>query len=131
MKVKSERRRLFIGNQIDDCRDLSGLFYMLPFQKGYLVNWDIEKTVWDYVFGKECCPGNFAQTPLVVSEPLFNFRSAQEAMTEIFFEEYECSKLLRINGELCVCLYSTFIYILRLICVGPVLLATSHCTTLL
>ena len=39
-KAKSEKRRAFIGDQIDDCRDLSSLFYMLPFQKGYLVNWE-------------------------------------------------------------------------------------------
>ena len=38
-KAKSEKRRAFIGDQMDDCRDLSGLYYMLPFQKGYLVNW--------------------------------------------------------------------------------------------
>lgn len=33
MKAKSERRRPFVGDQIEDCRDASGLFYILPFQK--------------------------------------------------------------------------------------------------
>ena len=33
MKAKSERRRPFIADQIEDCRDASGLFYILPFQK--------------------------------------------------------------------------------------------------
>lgn len=42
MKAKSERRRPFIGSQIDECRDASGLFYILCFQRGYLVNWDIQ-----------------------------------------------------------------------------------------
>lgn len=32
-KAKSERRKQFIGNQYEDCRDLSGLYYLLPFQK--------------------------------------------------------------------------------------------------
>lgn len=32
-KAKSERRRQFIGDQLDDCKDMSGLFYLLPFQK--------------------------------------------------------------------------------------------------
>jgi len=44
---------LFIGDQLEECKDYSGLFYVLPFQKGFLVNWDVEKQVWDYVFGKE------------------------------------------------------------------------------
>lgn len=103
MKAKSERRRPFIGNQIEECRDASGLFYILPFQKGYLVNWDIQKTVWDYIFSKECCPVNLSQLSVVVTEPPFNFASIQEAMTEIFFEEYECHSLLRINTSSLSC----------------------------
>ncbi|XP_033209864.1 actin-related protein 6 isoform X2 [Belonocnema kinseyi] len=98
MKAKSERRRPFIGNQIEECRDASGLFYILPFQKGYLINWDIQKTVWDYIFSKECCPVNLSQMPIIITEPSFNFPSNQEAMEEIFFEEYDCSSLLRINS---------------------------------
>lgn len=103
MKAKSERRRPFVGNQIEECRDASGLFYILPFQKGYLVNWDVQKTVWDYVFSKECCPVNLNQLSVVVTEPLFNFSTIQEAMTEIFFEEYECQSLLRINASTLSC----------------------------
>ncbi|KPI96526.1 Actin-related protein 6 [Papilio xuthus] len=98
MKAKSERRRPFIASQIDECRDASGLFYILPFQKGFLINWDTQKTVWDFIFSKECCPVNFSEAPLIITEPLFNFSSIQEAMTEIFFEEYECQSLLRINA---------------------------------
>ncbi|XP_003699229.1 actin-related protein 6 [Megachile rotundata] len=103
MKAKSERRRPFVGNQIEECRDASGLFYILPFQKGYLVNWDVQKTVWDYIFSKECCPVNLNQLSVVVTEPLFNFPTVQEAMTEIFFEEYECQSLLRINASTLSC----------------------------
>ncbi|XP_012278622.1 actin-related protein 6 [Orussus abietinus] len=103
MKAKSERRRPFIGNQIEECRDASGLFYILPFQKGYLINWDIQKTVWDHIFSKECCPANLSQMPMIVTEPLFNFTAIQEAMTEIFFEEYDCQSLLRINATSLSC----------------------------
>ena len=61
-KAKSERRKLFIGDQLEECKDFSGLFYVMPFQKGFLVNWDVEKQIWDYMFGKEVmkvtCPRN-------------------------------------------------------------------------
>lgn len=98
MKVKSERRRPFIGDQIEECRDASGLFYILPFQKGYLVNWDIQKTVWDYIFAKELTNGKFSEVPLCITEPVMNFQSVQEAMDEIFFEEYECCGVLRLTA---------------------------------
>ena len=103
MKAKSERRRAFIGNQIDECRDLAGLYFMLPLQKGYVTNWDVQKTVWDYIFSKDCCPVNLSHTSMVVTEPPFNFPSVQEAMAEIFFEEYEVASLLRINPATLSC----------------------------
>lgn len=94
MKAKSERRRPFIGNQIDECRDASGLFYILAFQRGYLVNWDVQRSVWDYIFGPSSCAVNFSD-PVIITEPQFNFASIQEAITDIFFEEYECESLYR------------------------------------
>ncbi|XP_055535591.1 actin-related protein 6 [Wyeomyia smithii] len=97
-KAKSERRRPFVGSQIDECRDVSGLFYILCFQRGYLVNWDIQKTVWDYIFSQECCPVNFSETPLLITEPLFNFQSIQEAMLEILYEEYDCDAVCKTSS---------------------------------
>lgn len=98
MKAKSERRRPFIGDQIKDCRDASGLYYILPFQRGYAINWDVQKSVWDYMFSQDCCSVSFANNPVMVTHPVFNFHSIQEAMAEIFFEEYEFEKMLPINA---------------------------------
>lgn len=97
-KAKSERRRQFIGDQIDDCKDVSGLFYIYPFQKGYIVNWDVEKQVWDYTYGHDVFDVNFKETCLIVTEPYFNFTSIQENMTEILFEDYKLHSILRINA---------------------------------
>lgn len=53
-KSKVERRKsAFISSQIESCKDHSGLFYTLPFQKGYLVNWEAQRQIWDHAFGKE------------------------------------------------------------------------------
>jgi len=98
MKAKSEKRRAFIGDQIEDCRDLSSLFYMLPFQKGYLVNWDHQKTVWDYLFGKHSFNLQTEKLSLVFTEPYFNFSSIQEGLSEIFFEEYGFQNLFRTHA---------------------------------
>lgn len=67
--------------------------------QGYLVNWDVQKNVWDYMFGKDCCEINLTDMNAIVTEPYFNFPSIQEGMTEIFFEEYGCNSLLRINSK--------------------------------
>lgn len=91
MKAKAERRRAFIGNQIEECRDASGLFYILCFQKGYLLNWDVQKTVWDYIFSNEGSGISLEDRNILVTEPQLNFPSIQETMIEILFEEYHSS----------------------------------------
>ena len=98
-KAKSEKRRAFVGDQMDDCRDLSSLFYILPFQKGYLVNWDHQKTVWDYLFGSSCfkMDHKLSAIDLIFTEPYFNFNSIKEGLSELLFEEYGFKSIFRTN----------------------------------
>ncbi|ODN00840.1 Actin-related protein 6 [Orchesella cincta] len=98
-KARSERRRPFIGDQIDDCRDTSGLFFILPFQKGYMVNADTQKTIWDYCFSKDVLDVSPSETDVVITEPHFNFKSLQEAVCELLFEEYEFRALCRTSAS--------------------------------
>jgi actin-related protein 6 len=101
MKAKSEKRRPFIGNQINECRDISGIFYILSFTKGYATSWDTQKNVYDYIFTTEFNV-NFNESKLIITEPLFNFPILQEAMVEIFFEEYDCCALAKTTApDLC------------------------------
>lgn len=94
-KVKSERRRPFISDQLDDCKDYSGMFYILPMQKGYIVTWDLQKQIWTYVLkNKFNISDGLSEKKIILTEPYFNFRSAQENMIEIFFEEFGFGSLL-------------------------------------
>ncbi|KAK1888214.1 Actin-related protein 6 [Dissostichus eleginoides] len=92
------RLKTFTANQLDEIKDPSGLFYILPFQKGYLVNWDVQRKVWDHLFGKEMFKVDFADTSVIITEPYFNFSSIQESMNEILFEEYQFQSVLRTNA---------------------------------
>nr|XP_033490349.1 actin-related protein 6 [Epinephelus lanceolatus] len=97
-RSKTSRLKTFTANQLDEIKDPSGLFYILPFQKGYLVNWDVQRKVWDHLFGKEMFKVEFADTSVIITEPYFNFSSIQESMNEILFEEYQFQSALRINA---------------------------------
>ncbi|RVE72140.1 hypothetical protein OJAV_G00058900 [Oryzias javanicus] len=97
-RSKNSRLKTFTANQLDEIKDPSGLFYILPFQKGYLVNWDVQRKVWDHLFGKEMFKVEFADTSIIITEPYFNFTSIQESMNEILFEEYQFQSALRINA---------------------------------
>ena len=79
---------------------------MLPFQRGYIVNWDTQRQVWDYVLGTDVMDVQCETHSLVISEPIYNFQSIQEAMNEIFFEDYKFSSILRLPASS----YSSFLY---------------------
>ncbi|XP_043920387.1 actin-related protein 6 [Protopterus annectens] len=64
---------------------------------GYLVNWDVQRQIWDHLFGKELFKVDFAETSIVITEPYFNFDTIQESMNEILFEEYQFQSALRVN----------------------------------
>eukprot|EP01125_Pyxidicula_operculata_P017547 TRINITY_DN6145_c0_g1_i5.p1 TRINITY_DN6145_c0_g1~~TRINITY_DN6145_c0_g1_i5.p1 ORF type:complete len:436 (+),score=65.16 TRINITY_DN6145_c0_g1_i5:72-1379(+) len=80
----------FIGDEIEHCRDMSGLFFKRPFDKGYLVNWKLQKQILNLTevfkhFGK-----NFeaSEIDLLLTEPCFNAESIRQNTYEVVFEEY-------------------------------------------
>ncbi|XP_012519439.1 PREDICTED: actin-related protein 6 [Propithecus coquereli] len=87
-RSKTARLKTFTANQIDEIKDPSGLFYILPFQKGYLVNWDVQRQVWDYLFGKEMYQ---PREEMVLSgkyksgEQILRLANERFAVPEIFF----------------------------------------------
>ena len=48
--AKSRDNRVWIGNQLQDCNDFGDMVFRRPVQKGYLVNWEAEKEIWDNTF---------------------------------------------------------------------------------
>ncbi|XP_065676699.1 actin-related protein 6-like [Hydra vulgaris] len=96
-KAKNERRKIFFGDQLYECKDFSGLFYVLPFQKGYLVNWDVQRQLFDYMFNKDFLKVEVSDSNLIITEPQFNFTSIKECLEEILFEEYKFNSICRIT----------------------------------
>ncbi|POY70972.1 hypothetical protein BMF94_5999 [Rhodotorula taiwanensis] len=91
-------KRNFIADELDlDCQDFGGLTFRVPFDRGILNNWDVQKTVWDRVYagkGKGLAI-NPQETNLLVTEPVHNLPNVQEHYDQIVFEEYEFASYLR------------------------------------
>ncbi|TKR86546.1 hypothetical protein L596_011121 [Steinernema carpocapsae] len=96
IKAKNERKRVFIGPEIEECKDRTSLFYMSPFQKGYLVNWDIEHQVWDRIFAADKLNVNFAECRLLLTDPNCCVPAIRDASDEILFEDYGFQAVLKI-----------------------------------
>ena len=93
--VIPSRKDALILNRILSLNSIEGIY---SFQ-GYLVNWDIQKTIWDYIYGKEELNFDFANQKVVLTEPYFNFQPIQEGLAEVFFEDLECEALYKTNRK--------------------------------
>ncbi|CAD5125079.1 DgyrCDS13320 [Dimorphilus gyrociliatus] len=97
-KAKHVRTRSFIGDLIKECKDLTSLYYMLPFQRGFLTNWDLEKQIWSYMFSKpDIKKVDYEDCNVIITEPYMNLVPIQDAMDEILFEEFQFNRISRVH----------------------------------
>eukprot|EP00002_Diphylleia_rotans_P022263 TRINITY_DN4360_c0_g1_i3.p1 TRINITY_DN4360_c0_g1~~TRINITY_DN4360_c0_g1_i3.p1 ORF type:complete len:329 (+),score=58.83 TRINITY_DN4360_c0_g1_i3:62-1048(+) len=90
---KSKSDKLFyIADGVDDCKDPSSLVLRSPFEKGYLVNWEVEKDVWDRIF--TIFSVKHSETNLVITQAPLNPASLQKMVGEVVFEEYGFPSLI-------------------------------------
>lgn len=48
--ARDRERKVWVGNQLDNCKDFGEIVFRRPVEKGYLVNWEAEKAIWDHTF---------------------------------------------------------------------------------
>ncbi|KAG0321967.1 Actin- protein 6 [Linnemannia gamsii] len=96
-RSKAERKT-FVGDQLETCKDFSGLYYRLPFEKGLLTNWDVEKQVWDRLFNGKIVPCDPSATSLLISEPILNLPNIAATYDQLVFEEYGFHSYTRMSA---------------------------------
>ena len=48
--ARDRGKRIWIGSQLERCSDFGELALRRPIEKGFLVNWEAEKAIWDNTF---------------------------------------------------------------------------------
>ncbi|KAG0378626.1 Actin- protein 6 [Mortierella sp. AD032] len=96
-RSKAERKT-FVGDQLENCKDFSGLYYRLPFEKGLLTSWDVEKQVWDRLFTGKIVPCDPSSTTLLISEPILNLPNIAATYDQLVFEEYGFHSYTRMSA---------------------------------
>ncbi|TBU45521.1 actin-like protein ARP6 [Dichomitus squalens] len=85
----------YIGHELAKCRDCTSLRFRLPFEKGFLVDWDAQKAIWDGLFSTEVLGINTSESSLLITEPYFNLPNIQDVYDQFVFEEYEFRSYFR------------------------------------
>ncbi|KAK6341710.1 Actin- protein 6 [Orbilia brochopaga] len=89
--ARSRDRRLYIGKQLESCKDFGSIVFRQPVEKGYIVNWESEKEIWDRILFDEESPlkCDTKSTTLILTEAPNAPTPLQTNVDQMVFEEYE------------------------------------------
>uniref|UniRef100_A0A915DAS8 Uncharacterized protein n=1 Tax=Ditylenchus dipsaci TaxID=166011 RepID=A0A915DAS8_9BILA len=90
IKAKNDRKRIYVADELEECQDRSSLFFLLPFERGYLVNWDTQ----------------LQNSRLVLTDPSDLAKAMNDVSHEVVFETYQFDSFLRTSASSCVAHYS-------------------------
>lgn len=48
--ARDREKRVWVASQLENCRDFGEIVFRRPVEKGYIVNWEAEKAIWDNSF---------------------------------------------------------------------------------
>ncbi|KAJ3547053.1 hypothetical protein NMY22_g1812 [Coprinellus aureogranulatus] len=85
----------YIGHEFEACQDFASLHFRLPVEKGYVVDWDAQKAVWDGIFSDQVLNVDTTEASVLVTEPYFNLPNLQDVYDQFMFEEYEFQSYYR------------------------------------
>ena len=99
--ARSRDKRVYVAAHLEECKDFGEMAFRRPVEKGYLVNWEAEKEIWEQAFfdqnAKLKC--NPRETNLVLTEAPNAPQSLQSNCDQIVFEEFEFSSYYRCQGS--------------------------------
>ncbi|KAF2843318.1 Actin/actin-like protein [Patellaria atrata CBS 101060] len=99
--AKSARdKRIYIGSQLDQCRDFGEMIFRRPVEKGYITNWEGQRAIWEHSFEGDnavlkCDPH---ETNLLLTEAPNCPQTLRTNTDQIVFEEFEFAAYLRCLG---------------------------------
>jgi actin-related protein 6 len=102
--ARDRDKKVYIGSQLSSCKDFSEIVFRRPVEKGYLVNWEAEKEIWEHEFFDSkaklhCDP---SETGLILTEAPNALPALQTNCDQVVFEEFGFARYLRVLGMLII-----------------------------
>ncbi|PIA42406.1 hypothetical protein AQUCO_02000095v1 [Aquilegia coerulea] len=100
----SSSKKFLLPDQLQSHDDLTSVSIRRPFDRGYLINPDLQKEIWSHLF-KSLLHINPNNSSLLLVEPLFNLSSIQRSIDELVFEDLGFRSLFVADSPSLVHLY--------------------------
>ncbi|KAL1836578.1 hypothetical protein VTJ49DRAFT_4903 [Mycothermus thermophilus] len=88
--ARDRHKKIYVGSELDKCRDFGEIAFRRPVEKGYIVNWEAQKEIWDREFfdDKAPQPCDPSETRLVLTEQPNSLPALQTHCDQMVFEEF-------------------------------------------
>lgn len=104
--ARDRTRKVYVASELEKCRDFGEIQFRRPVEKGFIVNWEAQKEIWDReIFEREEFEPKDAR--LILAEPPNGLPLLQANCDQIVFEEYGFASYYRGIGKLCDVLMGT------------------------
>ena len=105
--AKTRGNRLYVGSQLNSqIADLNEIMFRRPVEKGYIVNWEVQKEIWEHSFfdektvrSKEMRVATPEETTLVLTEAPNALPVLQKNADEMVMEEWGFGGYVRCTGK--------------------------------
>jgi actin-related protein 6 len=98
--ARDREKKVYIGSQLEKCKDFGEIVFRRPVEKGYLVNWEAEKEIWEHEFFEDKAPlyCDPKETGLVLTEAPNALPVLQTNCDQVVFEEFGFARYYRCSG---------------------------------
>jgi actin-related protein 6 len=88
--ARDRLRKVYVGSDLSKCRDFGEIVFRRPVDRGYIVNWEAQREIWEHEFfddkaALKCDP---SETRLVLAEQPNALPALQANCDQIVFEEF-------------------------------------------
>lgn len=98
--ARDRERKVYIGSELEKCKDFGEIVFRRPVEKGYLVNWEAQKEIWEHEFFDNKAPLHCdpKDTGLILTEAPNALPALQNACDQVVFEEFGFMRYYRCPG---------------------------------
>jgi actin-related protein 6 len=99
--ARDRTRKTYVASDLSKCKDFGEISFRRPVDKGYIVNWEAQKEIWDHEFFSNDAPLKCdpAETRLVLTEQPNSVPALQTNCDQMVFEEFGFASYYRGIGE--------------------------------
>ncbi|TVY62320.1 Actin-related protein [Lachnellula suecica] len=88
--ARDRDKKVYVGSELSKCRDFGEIAFRRPVDKGYVVNWEAQKEIWEHEFFDDKAPLHCEpkDTGLILTEAPNALPQLQLNCDQVVFEEF-------------------------------------------